>query len=107
MKNFLTISMTILFLTSVATAAEKPKCQKQAESAVLEAAKKAFPGDDQLDETRSIFGSRLLHKGGILETYLVGYSDEVEPSDWIAVLDAKKGCKIKFVDETTDASSEF
>jgi hypothetical protein len=96
------IALSTLFITLSAFAA--PKCETQAKKYGYQAANKTFGAESV--ESRSVCGAELLDGGDFLETYVVGISDEVEPSEFIVVVD-KKTCKLKFAGVTRDAASRF
>lgn len=98
----LALALVALFTTLSAFAA--PKCETQAKKYGYQAANKAFGTGSE--ESRSVCGAELLDGGDFLETYVVGISDEVEPSEFIVVVD-KKTCKLKFAGVTRDAASRF
>lgn len=71
------------------------------ETHILARINKEMPGDSA--ETRTIEGVKAIQKGDFLETFAVAASDEVEPSEWVVVVETKK-CKIKFIDLVNDGS---
>lgn len=84
MKSIL-LSITLAALLPTAKAANKnqePKsmCQNVAEKAAAKADFEMFGAE------ASSCGSKLLHLGDELETYLVCVSDETDPSEWIVVV---------------------
>ena len=89
---------------STDTFADEPsKCESAAKKMALETANRKLSGDSA--ETRAVTGSKTLKSLDHLEVILVGISDEVDPSDWIVIVDKK--CKKKFVGMGTDGSPEF
>lgn len=99
MKMLLSILVTIAATSSFAAG----KCESKIADLALAKINKTrgFNGDSK--ETRSIVGVKALHTGGALENYVVLASDEVEPSEWLMVVDSTT-CKIKFMDITNDGS---
>ena len=103
---FLTLSLSSAFANPPAPGAtrEPVRCFNVAERAGLAAVNKKWPGASV--ETRTVTGHRLLVNGDFIETYLIGISDETDPSDWVVIIN-KKNCSVKFVDDSTDGASEW
>jgi|GEM_PF-5287233 len=79
--------------------AQDKDCTSVAPQIALKAANKAYGAN----ESRNIVASKALYEGPLLKTYVVALSDEVEPSDWIVVLDGN--CKLKLVGVAREGSS--
>jgi hypothetical protein len=103
MNKLITLALTV-FVSAQAFAAEVD-CSRAAEKGALKAARIAWGMDNA--ETASVVGSKILFKGPFLQTFVVGLSDEVEPSDWIVVLDPQARCKVKFAGAADEGSSIF
>lgn len=95
------LALAVLTMSFSLSAQETPKCEKNISEPVLKRINKIWPGLSV--ETRTIAGIKPLHIGTFLETYTVLASDEVEPSEWIVVVNAKT-CKLKYVGVTNDGS---
>ncbi len=97
MKSIIAIVLVLMSATSFAA-----KCDKTIKANALKAINKypGFNGDSK--ETRSVYRYKTLNASNFLETYIVGASDEVEPSDFILVVDPNKNCAIKFIGVAND-----
>ncbi|MBY0518103.1 MAG: hypothetical protein K2P81_14435 [Bacteriovoracaceae bacterium] len=96
------IALVCLFVALSAFA--QGKCEKEAKKFGYQAANQTFGMESE--ESRSVCGATLLDNGDFIETYIVGISDEVEPSEFIVILD-KKTCKKKFAAVSKDSASRF
>ena len=99
MKTLLALILTTSFSTYAA------KCEKMVEKEALKRINLEWDGDSV--ETRSISGVKLIHEGPFLETYAIAVSDEVEPSEWIMLVDTnvnKKKCAVKAIAVANDGS---
>ena len=100
MKNLIVMASMFIGVTHSWAAPPVAKCEKKTKEAVLAKINK-MPDYRDSAETRSIAGIKPLHAGGWLENFVVLVSDEVEPSEWLVVVETKN-CKIKFLDITND-----
>ncbi len=94
-------SVLLVFLGLVSASAfadETPKCLDRVANPALAEINKIWRDSAY---SRSIVGVKAIHVGDFIETYSVAVSDEVEPSEWIAIVNTKN-CKIKFIDQATD-----
>lgn len=109
MKNTM-IVILMTALTSVASAKSnlKPKCEDIAVKAAEKANYKLFGA-----ETGSC-GSKLLHLGDTVETYLVCITDETDPSEWVVAVKRDvadkngkvvKTCKVEYTGYAMDAAT--
>lgn len=106
MLVFLAACGTVQGAESAAKASDDDalQCQAVAEKAAVKADTRIFGAE------ANSCGSKLLHAGRYLETYLVCASDETDPSEWIVVVrkyESKNGhvtgrCVVKHVDYTYD-----
>lgn len=105
MKNKLILVLSLI--SAAAFAEETPKCLSQVGKPAL-ARINRMDGWRGAADTRAIYGIKPLFIGAFNETYLIAVSDEVEPSEWIAVVNSGT-CKIQFLDVANDGtvSAEF
>lgn len=110
MKHVLMIAMMTLISFSASAKTEEltAKCQAVAEKAAEKANYKKFGAET------SVCGSKVLHLGDQLETYLVCISDETDPSEWIVTVkrdvfnkdhDLVKNCKVEYTGYAVDAAT--
>lgn len=100
MKNLMLVVFLLTGVTHSWAAPPVAKCEKKTKEAVLTKINK-MPDYRDSAETRSIQGIKTLHAGGWLENFVVLVSDEVEPSEWLVIVETKN-CKVKFLDITND-----
>jgi hypothetical protein len=78
-------------------------CEAAVKKTAAKAALTAY-GEDS-EETRSVIGTRPLLVGDFGQAHVVGISDEVEPSDWLVLVDSRKSCKITYVKVAQEGST--
>lgn len=99
MKSVLIVLLGLVSASAFAN--ETPKCTSKITKPALQRINRIYSGDSA--ETRTIEGVKAIHVGDFIETYAIAASDEVEPSEWIAIV-KKSDCKIKFIDVAKDGS---
>ncbi len=99
MKLVLSLLLTLATTTTFAAG----KCQSKIADLALAKINKTQGFSGSSSETRTIEGVKALHTEGMLENYVVLASDEIEPSEWFVIVNAKN-CKLKFIDITNDGS---
>ena len=108
-NSIVTLTLASLLLSAPAFAdAPTGKCGKQVEAAAAKADKKRFNAE------ANSCGSKLLHQGAELETYIVCVTDETDASEWIVTAQPevlnKKGevvgtCKVAYTGYAVEAST--
>jgi hypothetical protein len=106
-----TLIITLAPAAMAKTAPLSAKCESVAQEAAVKANKKFFGAET------SGCGSKLLHLGDQLETYLVCVTDETDPSEWIVAVeraehDKKTGkttaeCVVKYSGYAVDAATPY
>ncbi len=89
----------IISTFSFSAFAKEANCQAKVEKSILKLINKRMSGDS--DGTRSITAVKAIQIGDFLETFAVAASDEVDPTEWVLVVESEK-CKIKFLDLVND-----
>lgn len=81
MRSMITLAVLMFTASAFAKGNDlKPKCASVAQEKAVAANQKTFGAET------SGCGTKLLHLGDQLETYLVCVSDETDPSEWIVVV---------------------
>jgi hypothetical protein len=93
-----------LFVSSLAFASQTPKCRMTIEQIALEAINLQPGFNGVSNETRTTGPHKILNISSLLETYIVAASDEVEPSDWIVVVNPNRSCELKYIGLANDAT---
>ena len=111
MKNLVLVGIMML-AAQVSMAAPKSELKAECQAVVEEAAAKA--DTKMFGAEAGGCGSKLLHLGDQLETYLVCVSDETDPSEWIVTVQRHvsdkngkivKRCQVKYTGYAVDAAT--